>query len=180
MKKKTKVATILLLIVIISSLTVPASAGWSTSASDTTPWIGYCNTTAGVNIRSNSNTSSSIVSSLGYLEYIQLIGGKGSPTTSSTGWWKVLYAQNKSGYASSKYINSDAYESTCTFATVNTTAGLNIRRTAGTGGSVLCTAPYNAILSFIRDNATTINGEIWCKVVWTKTTGWVSRKYLTY
>ena len=95
----------------------------------------------------------------------------------STTWREVTY-NGKTGWASGSFLekvatttsNQEKYK-------VNATDGLNLRKEAGTGKTILTTIPNNAQVT-ATGKTQKANNMTWRQVTYNGTTGWVSTDYL--
>ena len=118
-----------------------------------------------LNIRSNPNTSSSVIGKLNYNTKVSIIG-------ISNGWYKVSY-NNTTGWISGQYVNlynnSTGQASTTGVVTAD---ALNVRSGASTSNSIIGSLNENATVQIIS----TSNG--WHKIEFNNTTGFVSAEYI--
>jgi len=118
-----------------------------------------------LNIRSNPNTSSSVIGKLNYNTEVSII-------EISNGWYKVSY-NNTTGWISGQYVNlynnSTGQASTTGVVTAD---ALNVRSGASTSNSVIGSLNENATVQIIS----TSNG--WHKIEFNNTTGFVSAEYI--
>ena len=118
-----------------------------------------------LNIRSNPNTSSSVIGKLNYNTKVSIIG-------ISNGWYKVSY-NNTTGWISGQYVN--LYNNPTGQASttgVVTADALNVRSGASTSNSIIGSLNENATVQIIS----TSNG--WHKIEFNNTTGFVSAEYI--
>lgn len=122
-------------------------------------------TSGSLNVRSSPSTSAGVVASLYKNETVTLLSKEGN-------WWRVEYANGKSGYSSASYISevsgSRAYR-------VKTSSGnLNVRTGPGTGYGVKASLPSGRTVVVLSQSGG------WAKIVYNgKSTGYVSAAYLT-
>ena len=147
-----------IVILLIGTLMVPVRVAAADSKA------GIVNVSSGrLNVRSQANSASAVVSSLNKGDYITLITKSGS-------WWKVQYAEGNYGYCHADYIRTK--ESTP--ATVKTNSGaLNVRSGAGTGYAKIGTLSKGESVLILS----TSNG--WSQILYHGSkTGYVSASYL--
>ena len=155
-----KLCSVLLVLAAILALAVPSFAADANSRAGTVRI-----TSGSLNVRSAPSTSSSVIASLSKNATVTLLSKEGN-------WWRVEYADGKSGYASASYIaevsGSRAYR-------VKTTSGnLNVRSGAGTNYSVKASLPNGKVIVVLSQSGG------WAKIVYNgRSTGYVSASYLT-
>ena len=129
-------------------------------------------TTANLNFRKDTSTSSSIIATIPKNTTINIVD------KSISGWYKVEYNGN-TGYVSSSYVTingSGTNNSTTTPSTQKgvTTANLNFRKNASTSSNLITTIPKNTTINIVDKS---ISG--WYKVEYNGNTGYVSSSYVT-
>ena len=159
---------------VATSPTSPASGDSNSSSSITT--MNKEGQVTGVasndtlNMRSEANSTSSILAKLPNGTKVQVIG-----QDTKTSWYKINY-NGKTGYVSNKYIkivgdwNSSSSSIT---GTRKTTDNLNFRTGPGTNYSIIATIPNGTIVDYYSES----NG--WAKVRYNGKDGYVSTSYLT-
>lgn len=161
MQQRTKrICTVLLTFVLLFACTLPAFAADANSTAGTVRI-----TSGSLNVRSAPSTSSSIVSSLYKDETVTLMHKSGD-------FWKIEYADGKTGYAHANYIAPIAG----TYAARVKTAGgnLNVRTGAGTSYSVRTSLPNGKTVVVLSQSGG------WAKILYHgKSVGYVSSSYLT-
>lgn len=126
-----------------------------------------------LNVRSEANTSSTIVTKISNGTKVQVIG-----QDSKTKWYKINY-NGKTGYVSNLYIkingewNSSSSSTTTTTGTRKTTDNLNFRTGPGTNYSIIASIPKGTVIDYYSES----NG--WAKVKYNGKDGYVSTAYLT-
>ena len=127
-------------------------------------------TTANVNFRNSTSTSSSIIATIPKDTTIEVID------KSTSGWYKVEY-KGVIGYVSSEYValddDTNDNPSTSTQKGV-TTANVNFRNNASTSSSIIATIPKDTTVEII-DKST----SGWYKIEYKGVTGYVSSEYVT-
>ena len=128
-------------------------------------------TTANLNFRKDTSTSSSIIATIPKNTTINIVD------KSISGWYKVEYNGN-TGYVSSSYVTingSGTNNSTTTPSTQKgvTTDNLNFRKNASTSSSIITTIPKNTTINIVDKS---ISG--WYKVEYKGNTGYVSSQYV--
>jgi uncharacterized protein YgiM (DUF1202 family) len=120
-----------------------------------------------LNIRSNPNTSSSIMGSLKYNAKVSII-------EISNGWYKVNY-NNTTGWISGQYVKLDnpSTEGQISATGVVTATTLNVRSGASTSNSIIGSLYENSKVEIIS----TSNG--WHKIKYNNTIGFVSAEYIS-
>ena len=120
-----------------------------------------------LNIRSNPNTSSSIIGSLKYNAKVSII-------EISNGWYKVNY-NNTTGWISGQYVKLDnpSTEGQISATGVVTATTLNVRSGASTSNSIIGSLYENSKVEIIS----TSNG--WHKIKYNNTIGFVSAEYIS-
>lgn len=161
MKTRTKKAiTMLLTAVLMLSFALPAFAA------DTSSTAGTVKITSGsLNVRAAASTSSSVIASLYKDETVTLLQKNGD-------FWKIEYADGKTGYVHSNYIApiSGSYAARVKTAGSN----LNVRSGAGTSYSIRASLPNGKTVVVLSKSGG------WAKIVYNgKSTGYVSTDYLT-
>jgi len=118
-----------------------------------------------LNIRSNPNTSSSVIGKLNYNTKVSII-------EISNGWYKVNY-NNTTGWISGQYVNlyNNSTGQASTIGVVTADA-LNVRSGASTSTSIIGSLNESAMVQIIS----TSNG--WHKIKFNNTTGFVSAEYI--
>lgn len=131
--------------------------------------------TANVNVRSGPSTSYSRIGSLSKNQQVTRIGKSGN-------WYKVLTNDGRNAYVSASYLkpvgsssSSSSSDSSVSYGTYYTTTGLNVRKGAGTGYSVLDTLSRGEAVTYLGQR----DGN-WYKIR-TKSgvVGWCHGGYLT-
>ena len=128
-------------------------------------------TTANLNLRQGTSTSSKILTTIPKGKTIEILD------KSNTSWYRVRY-NGKIGYVSSQYIsingNSNSNNNTSITSQKGvTTANLNLRRGTSTSSKILTTIPKGKTIEILdRSNAS------WYKVKYSGKTGYVSSKYI--
>lgn len=162
----------------ISSSTNSSSEDSSQSNSNTSTTMNKEGQVTGVpsndtlNVRSEANTTSSIIAKLANGTKVQVIG-----QDAKTSWYKINY-NGKTGYVSNKYIkingewNSSSSSTTAT-GTRKTTDNLNLRTGPGTNYSIVTNIPKGTVIDYYSES----NG--WAKVKYSGKYGYVSTAYLT-
>lgn len=124
-----------------------------------------------LNVRTGTNTSSSVVTKLTNGTKVQVIG-----QDTKTKWYKINY-DGKTGYVSNLYIkiNGDwnSSSSSTTTGTRKTTDNLNFRTGPGTSYSIISTIPKGTVIDYYSES----NG--WAKVKYNGKDGYVNASYLT-
>lgn len=123
-----------------------------------------------LNVRSEANSSSSIITKLANGTKVQVIG-----QDTKTNWYKIKH-NSKTGYVSNKYIkiNGDWNSSTSSITgTRKTTANLNFRTGPSTSYSIIANIPKGTVIDYYSES----NG--WAKVRYNGKDGYVSTSYLT-
>lgn len=119
-----------------------------------------------LNIRSNHNTSSSIIGKINYNTKVSILD-------ISNGWYKIKY-NNTTGWISGEYVklasNSNTVQSSKN-GMVTATA-LNVRSAGNTNSRIIGSLSKNAKVQIIS----TSNG--WHKIKYNNTTGFVSGEYI--
>lgn len=160
MRKKKRILlllTILLLPMFLFS-SIKASAATSSSQAGKVVTQG-----SSLNIRNNTNTSSTILAKAENGSLLTLISRSGS-------WWRVEYANDKYGYVSSSYISA---QSSTPMRVSTSGSNLNVRSSATTS-STKKAALYNGkyVLELSRNNN-------WSKILYNgNQIGYVSSSYL--
>lgn len=158
MKKTVSVA--LVLVIVLSTITVPLTVQAATSESR----AGVVSTSNDpLNVRSGKSTSSAVLTALKKGSYVILISKSGS-------WWYVEYAKGAYGYCHADYIKAVSSYA----ATVQIQSGhLNVRSGGGLSHSIIdkLNKGENVVV------LSTANG--WSHILYHGTkTGYVSRQYL--
>ena len=123
-----------------------------------------------LNMRSEANTTSSILAKLPNGTKVQVIG-----QDTKTKWYKINY-NGKTGYVSNSYIkiNGDWNSSSSSITgTRKTTDNLNFRTGPGTNYSIIATIPNGTVVDYYSES----NG--WAKIRYNGKDGYVSASYLT-
>ncbi|NCC68077.1 MAG: SH3 domain-containing protein [Clostridia bacterium] len=163
-----KVMAALLIVVLLAAVTVPAYAYTSYYPTSTSPWAGYVTASPYLNIRSSPSTSASIISSLLYGKYVEIVG-----VNSTTTWYTVQYnTLGSTGYASANYL-SPIYEN---YGQATAVSGLNIRQTNSTNAAIVGQIPYQASAAYLGS----ASGGAWSLVVYGSTLGYVSSEYFSH
>ena len=132
-------------------------------------------TTANVNFRNSTSTSSSIIATIPKDTTVEIID------KSTSGWYKIEY-KGVTGYVSSEYVTLDSNNidddtndnpSTSIQKGV-TTANVNFRNSASTSSSIIATIPKDTTIEII-DKST----SGWYKIEYKGVTGYVSSEYVT-
>ncbi len=156
-----KILSFILAVVMTGILLLPMTA----SAADAGSIAGAVNISSGsLNVRSRSDTGSTVVSSLKKHSFVTLISQTGN-------WWYVEYAKGKFGYCHASYIST--LSSKAHF--VNITSGsLNVRSGPSTA--------YEKTGSLTRGEAVVVLSEAgnWKRILYHGTkTGYVNSSYLS-
>ncbi len=124
-----------------------------------------------LNIRSNHNTSSSIIGKINYNTKVSIL-------EISNGWYKIKY-NNTTGWISGEYVklasNSNTVQTPNTESSKNgivTATALNVRSAGNTNSRIIGSLSKNAKVQIIS----TSNG--WHKIKYNNTTGFVSGEYI--
>ena len=111
-----KILSLILSVLLTAAIFTPVRV----SAADASSIAGAVNTASGyLNVRSRSNTSSSVVATLKKHSYVTLISQSGE-------WWYVEYAKGSYGYCHSNYItalSSKAYSVNISSGSLNVRSG---------------------------------------------------------
>lgn len=124
----------------------------------------YYTTTANLNLRSNTSSTSTILLTIPSGSTVTYIGTYGA----SGSWFKISY-KGVIGYVAAKYLK--AYTSTSN-QTYTTTANLNLRKSASTSSSILLTIPSGKEITYLDTYGS------WYKVSYNGTIGYVSSAYV--
>lgn len=123
-----------------------------------------------LNVRSETNASSSVITTLKNGTIVQVIG-----QDTKTQWYKIKY-NNKTGYVHNEYIkiNGDWNSSSSSITgTRKTTENLNFRTGPGTNYSKIETIPKGTVIDYYSES------DGWAKVRYNGRDGYVSTSYLT-
>ncbi|WP_434798259.1 SH3 domain-containing protein [Terrisporobacter vanillatitrophus] len=131
-------------------------------------------TTANVNFRKSSSTSSSIIATIPKNTAIEIVD------KSNSNWYKVKY-KNNTGYVSKDYVklnNSDSGSDDNNTSTPSsekgaTTANVNFRKSSSTSSSIIATIPKNTTIEIVDKS-----NSSWYKVKYKNNTGYVSKYYV--
>ncbi|WP_180349977.1 SH3 domain-containing protein [Bacillus sp. D386] len=133
----------------------------------------YYKTTDKLNLRSGASIKKSVITTIPKGKQVAYISKTGD-------WYKVKYG-SKTGYVSKKYLSkvtnssSSVAKSSSTStskATYQTTANVNLRKSASTKGKVLLTIPKGKMVAYKSKSGS------WYKVSYKSKTGYVSSKYI--
>ncbi len=142
----------------------------SNTVTSTTGTAGTVKCSSSVNLRSEANTSSSILAELKN-------GTKITVVSSSIGWCKVTYS-GKTGYIKQDYVSTtgsasnNTSASTGTAAVVKCSSTVNFRSAASTSSTILGELKNGTAVTVLS----TSNG--WSKVSYAGKTGYISADYL--
>ncbi|MCC3868666.1 C40 family peptidase [Terrisporobacter mayombei] len=149
-----------------------SSGNTSNNDSNETSITKYVDASVGLNVRKGAGTSYSVITTLSH-------GTKVTVKSTSNGWSKIT-SGSITGYVSSSYLSSskpstgnDSNSETSTTKYVDSKAGLNVRKGAGTNYSVITTLNHGTKVTV----KSTSNG--WSKITSGSITGYVSSTYLT-
>ncbi|WP_346939707.1 SH3 domain-containing protein [uncultured Clostridium sp.] len=119
-----------------------------------------------LNIRSNHNTSSSIIGKINYNTKVSIL-------EISNGWYKIKY-NNTTGWISGEYVKLDSNSNTVQTSNTGivTATALNVRSAGNTSSRIIGSLSKNAKVQIIS----TSNG--WHKIKYNNTTGFVSAEYI--
>ncbi|WP_346931059.1 SH3 domain-containing protein [Clostridium sp.] len=119
-----------------------------------------------LNIRSNHNTSSSIIGKINYNTKVSIL-------EISNGWYKIKY-NNTAGWISGEYVKLDSNSNTVQTSNTGivTATALNVRSAGNTSSRIIGSLSKNAKVQIIS----TSNG--WHKIKYNNTTGFVSAEYI--
>ncbi|WP_346961949.1 SH3 domain-containing protein [Clostridium sp.] len=119
-----------------------------------------------LNIRSNHNTSSSIIGKINYNTKVSIL-------EISNGWYKINY-NNTTGWISGEYVKLDSNSNTVQASNTGivTATALNVRSADNTSSRIIGSLSKNAKVQIIS----TSNG--WHKIKYNNTTGFVSAEYI--
>jgi uncharacterized protein YraI len=168
MKLKRLLAIVLALSLTLAFTALPASAANAMTLK----------TTASVNLRKGPDTSYSKITSVASGKTFTYLGVSAYDAQGRL-WHKISY-DNSSAWLYAGYtkvtvdgsaISNDAY--------VTTTAGVNLRKGAGTGYTVTTTVAKDTKLFYLGSSATDDNGRKWYRVASAYGPAWVSSKYAT-
>lgn len=171
-RKLSKIAALLLAVTFVFGLfsisgytARPVQAAAASSASISTPWLGYVNTSSSnLNVRKGAGTGYAVVASLPKGTKVQIIGVSGS-------WYKVYYNTSKSvGYVSGSYIAVSSKN----YGTVKTSgSNLILRSGASVNSGRLASIPNGTALPLIS----TGQSSGFYRVCYGTTVGYVSGTY---
>ena len=132
--------------------------GWSSDDYISKNKIGKVTATS-LNVRSGASTSYSVIGKVTKGEEVEIL-------SSSDGWYKIAYDDNKIGWSSDDYISKNKIGKV-------TATSLNVRSGASTSYSVIGKVTKGEEVKILSSN----NG--WYKIEYSNTTGWVSKDYIS-
>lgn len=150
-------------------------------------------TTATVTLRAGTSTSTAAIGSVpgGIAVNVQCQAkGQAISGTYSSDWWAKVTYGGRTGYLSRAYVRVPAGTSVPTCGTESssakgtvTGAGVNVRSTPSTSGTILTSIPSGAVINLqcqTRGSAVsgTYNSDWWAKVTHNGKTGYASRAYI--
>lgn len=155
---KKLIISVMIVLTVITSLVIPASAA---SAS----YAGKVSTASGnLNVRSSPSSSAAVITSLKNSAWVTLTQKSGS-------WWKVEYANNKYGWCHADYIKK--YDSSYPMTVSVSSGNLNVRSGAGTSYAVKTKLPKGETVVRISSSGG------WTRILYNgNKTGYVSSSYL--
>ncbi|OTN75619.1 hypothetical protein A5886_000694 [Enterococcus sp. 8G7_MSG3316] len=180
----------------ISGAYVKSSSSSSSSTSNTNTATGTetavaksVKTTTALNVRSNAQTSSSVVRGLSANATVNVVAQKtGTSVNGNTKWYKL----SSGGWITSAYVqevsssssnNSSTSNNTSTTETaisknVKTTSALNVRSSASTSGSVVGSLSNSTTVKVVaqKSGSTVAGTNTWYKL---STGGWITAAYTT-
>lgn len=142
----------------------------SNTVTSTTGTAGTVKCSSSVNLRSEANTSSSILA--------ELKNGTAVTVVSTTNGWCKVTCSGKTGYIKQDYVSTtgsasnDTSASTGTAAVVKCSSTVNFRSSASTSSTILGELKNGTAVTVLS----TSNG--WSKVSYAGTTGYISADYL--
>lgn len=154
----------------LASSSVGTAIAPSNTVTSTTGTAGTVKCSSSVNLRSEANTSSSILAELKN-------GTKITVVSTANGWCKVTYS-GKTGYIKQDYVSTtgsasnNASASTGTAAVVKCSSTVNFRSAASTSSTILGELKNGTAITVLS----TSNG--WSKVSYAGKTGYISADYL--
>ncbi len=161
-------------------------AGWINQAGynsvvgysvDNSTYTAFVNTSSQpLNLRSNANTSSSVIASMPKGSTVTVLDGK----RQTNGFYRVSY-NGKTGYASAQYISFSkpvVVDNSSYSGYINTSSQpLNLRSNANTSSSVLASMPKGAAVT-VLDGKRQTNG--FYHVKYNSKTGYASAQYISF
>ena len=143
----------------------------------------YVNCTDGLFVRSQPNTSGTILSTL-YKDTTVAVLQKDC-STDSTGrvWSKIKLSNGIIGYTASQYLtsvngNTSSGTTETVLGTAHTTDPLKLRSSATTTSVMLLLIPSGGEVTILQKDVANSDGYIWYKVKYNSTTGYVACNYL--
>ena len=116
-------------------------------------------TATSLNVRSGASTSYSVIGKVTKGEEVEIL-------SSSDGWYKIAYDDNKIGWSSDDYISKNKIGKV-------TATSLNVRSGASTSYSVIGKVTKGEEVKILSSN------DGWYKIEYSNTTGWVSKDYIS-
>lgn len=156
--------------IMLASSSAGTAIAPSNTVTSTTGTAGTVKCSSSVNLRSEANTSSSILAELKNGTAVTVV-------STANGWCKVSYA-GKTGYIKQDYVSTtgsasnNTSASTGTAAVVKCSSTVNFRSAASTSSTVLGELKNGTAVTVLS----TSNG--WSKVSYAGTTGYISADYL--
>ncbi|MBN9648050.1 SH3 domain-containing protein [Terrisporobacter glycolicus] len=124
-------------------------------------------TSANVNFRKSSSTSSSIIATIPKNTTIEIVN------KSNSKWYKVKYKGN-TGYVSKDYVKLNGSNSNTSSSNKGvTSANLNLRKSASTSSNIITTIPKNTTVEIVSKLSSG-----WYKVKYKSYTGYVVGSYM--
>lgn len=155
---KKLIISMMIVLTVITSLVIPASASSQSYAGKVTTGSGN------LNVRSSPSSSASVITSIKKSAWVTLTQKSGS-------WWKVKYANGKYGWCHADYIKK--YDSSYAMTVSVSSGNLNVRSGAGTSYAVKAKLPKGETVVRISD------ADGWTRILYNgNKTGYVSSSYL--
>ncbi|WP_313539661.1 C40 family peptidase [Enterococcus sp.] len=169
-----------------TSASSSSTANASTASSSESAISKSVKTTAALNVRSNAQTSASVVRGLSANATVKVVAQKSGTSVngnttwyklSSGGWITAAYVQNVSSSSSTNTSNNNTSTAETTISkNVKTTSALNVRSSASTSGRVVGSLSNSTTVKVVaQKSGTTVGGtNIWYKL---STGGWITAAY---